>query len=280
MKKILVTLASLVLCGSLLLGGCGRKGGGENAEGGASGSAESTAGGEAREAGTEKVQGIVIEIREGSLVIVPDEGSWVRSSSDQVVAGTGACTDDKSKEALAKLAVGDTVEVTFGGSIRESYPAGLDDVTALRLVSRTADEKKPSVLIFTGDGGITRFVLKACGYGLTWPVSDKENEGVEACGIGPLDEQAEKFGGYRVAGDEFAVTASCGWPVEKIRYQRWSIDSIGNYDAAPLEEGEFSAGEEITLLAGSAYGFHAEFETFEGISGNADYILILRAAEN
>lgn len=268
MKKILVTLVSLVLCGSVLLGGCGRKNAGESPEE------------EGALCGTDTMKGIVLEIRDGSLVIAPDEESWVRSSSDQVVAGTAECTDKASQEALKRLAIGDTVEVTFSGNVLETYPASIGNVSALRILSRTAEEKKPSVLVFTGDGGITRFVLKACGYSLTWPKNDKENEGVEACGIGPLDEQAEKFGGYRIVGDEFAVTASCGWPVEKIRYQRWSIDSIGSYDAAPIEEGEFAAGEEITLLAGSAYGFHAEFETFEGISGNADYILILRAAEN
>lgn len=68
--------------------------------------------------------GTVLEVREDVLLVEPEEGSWVRSSSDQVVVSLDGL-DYWDGEALYDVPVmeGDVVEVVCGTGIEETYPA-------------------------------------------------------------------------------------------------------------------------------------------------------------
>ena len=68
----------------------------------------------------------VQEVQEQSLLVIAEEGSTVRNSSDKFsVSLSGAELTDEDGSALQAVDfnIGDVVEITFDGVIRESYPA-------------------------------------------------------------------------------------------------------------------------------------------------------------
>lgn len=74
--------------------------------------------------------GTVLEVHEGYLLVEPAEGESVRLSADRIEVPTGDLTD------LPALTAGDRVEITFAGTIQETYPAR---VTGVRSVEKLAE---------------------------------------------------------------------------------------------------------------------------------------------
>ncbi|MCL2509307.1 MAG: hypothetical protein FWF05_09045 [Oscillospiraceae bacterium] len=70
--------------------------------------------------------GVVLENHGASVLVEPEEGSWIRSSADKIsVSISGAALYDESgnKMTAERLAAGASVAVYFTGVIAESYPA-------------------------------------------------------------------------------------------------------------------------------------------------------------
>lgn len=81
--------------------------------------------------------GTVVEVRDAYLLVEPLEGESVRSSADLFevpLAGESFVT-------ATEWTVGMTVEITFDGTILESYPAQLGRVYSVSAVETESSEK-------------------------------------------------------------------------------------------------------------------------------------------
>ena len=74
---------------------------------------------------------LVQEVRENSLLVLVNEDEEARGSSDLIVVSL----DVQLKDGLSEYEVGDEVCVYYDGSIAESYPAQVDRVYAITIVT-------------------------------------------------------------------------------------------------------------------------------------------------
>lgn len=84
----------------------------------------------------------VLENQEGSLLVSPKAGTAEASSSDRISVSlkNAKITDLDGKEITADgLAEGDVVEITYGGTIAESYPAQISDCTRVSRKEKAPD---------------------------------------------------------------------------------------------------------------------------------------------
>lgn len=121
-KKTGRVLAVLAVVAALLLTGCGSKTEGE--KGGEASKAETSA----AEKNEAKFQGKVIEATDKEIVVEPAEGSSERKSSDRI-----AIPADKVG---TPVNVGDVLEITYDGTIKESYPAQLGTILSVEVVQQ------------------------------------------------------------------------------------------------------------------------------------------------
>ncbi|MCR5264298.1 MAG: hypothetical protein K6D94_10515, partial [Clostridiales bacterium] len=66
-----------------------------------------------------------------SPLVEPAEGSWELSSADRIYIDTQNMSDDPSKFTLLTLRAGDTVRITYDGMIAETYPAQINNASAI-----------------------------------------------------------------------------------------------------------------------------------------------------
>ena len=71
------------------------------------------------------LHGTVVEINGDIMLVKPDEGTEEAKSADRFSVSAASLTDEE------KPAVGDSVEITYSGYIREVYPADLDGVESI-----------------------------------------------------------------------------------------------------------------------------------------------------
>lgn len=87
-------------------------------------------------------QAIVLEIQDEMLLTEPVEGSAERLSADKIYV--------VSKDGL-ELEAGDRIEITYDGSIMETYPAQLGQIYSIELVEKAKTETKwdkiPAVMV-------------------------------------------------------------------------------------------------------------------------------------
>ncbi len=77
---------------------------------------------------TAVMKAVIAEINGDTALVTPVEGSAELQSSDSFcISVTDAPSD---------LNAGDTVEITYGGNITETYPAGLDGISEIRIVEK------------------------------------------------------------------------------------------------------------------------------------------------
>ena len=113
----------------------------------------------------------VLEIRDNSILVMPDEDAQERRSSDQINVATGNLKDSKSAESLKDLRIGDSVKIGYGGYILESYPAEITDAFALlRVKSDDADKKPPIIILSEKEYGFTRKILEPATYSWFWEI--------------------------------------------------------------------------------------------------------------
>lgn len=70
----------------------------------------------------------VVEIRDGSMLVTPVEGSAELNSADKFDVPM------RHVNASPEPQVGDLVEITYSGSIAELYPASFDGITEIRVI--------------------------------------------------------------------------------------------------------------------------------------------------
>jgi len=106
MKKLLAIAAAL--CIALLLAGC---------------TAESDT------PDTCVMRATVTEIDQSAMLVTPEEGSWELSSSDCFSVPIA------HMESSPEPQVGDRIEILYGGGICETYPATLEQIISVRVVT-------------------------------------------------------------------------------------------------------------------------------------------------
>lgn len=82
------------------------------------------------------LQGIILEIADGSMIVEPIEGAWERSSSDRFIVPIEHMTASPEPQ------VGDVIEITYDGRIEELYPARLPNIQRIDVFKPTANEKE------------------------------------------------------------------------------------------------------------------------------------------
>ena len=213
----------------------------------------------------------VLEIRDNSILVMPDEDAEERRSSDQINVATGNLKDSKSAESLKDLRIGDSVKIGYGGYILESYPAEITDAFALQKVKTDDADKKPPVIILSEkEYGFTRKILEPTTYSWFW-----ENGGVEADASHPLDPNLKAVPLKISEGERYTITA--GRPIESITFYRWEAQSIGYMETEPVDSNVECPENTIELRPDSVYDIFVTYGEEDGISGNAYYYLITDA---
>lgn len=80
-------------------------------------------------------QAKILEIGEGSYLVEPAEGSLELKSADQITVPITHLESSLEPE------VGDIIEIIYSGEIMETYPARLQNVSSIRIVSETKEEQ-------------------------------------------------------------------------------------------------------------------------------------------
>lgn len=75
--------------------------------------------------------GVVLEASEASILVLVDEGEDEIASSDKMTVSL----DVKLGDSMTDFSVGNHVKVFYDGTIAESYPAQINNVYAILLVS-------------------------------------------------------------------------------------------------------------------------------------------------
>ena len=88
----------------------------------------------------------ILEIYEKSYLVEPVEGSPELRSSDQITVPITHLDSSLEPE------VGDVIEIFYGGEIMETYPAKLQDVFSIRIVSETKEGQWDLVPMVMVDG--------------------------------------------------------------------------------------------------------------------------------
>lgn len=70
----------------------------------------------------------VLEVHEAYLLVEPLEGEWERTSADRIEVSL------EKVEAVPGLSPGDLVEISYGGTLLESYPARTVGVTHIHII--------------------------------------------------------------------------------------------------------------------------------------------------
>lgn len=69
----------------------------------------------------------VIEVREGAVLVEPDEGTSERRSADRITVST----DTANRGMICHVKAGERVAVYYRGGIMETYPAALSETVAI-----------------------------------------------------------------------------------------------------------------------------------------------------
>ena len=80
------------------------------------------------------MNGTVTQINDGSVLVIPVEGSDELASSDSFDVST-----DKL-DSSTDICVGDTIEVVYSGGIEETYPARFGNIISIRVISEAFDD--------------------------------------------------------------------------------------------------------------------------------------------
>lgn len=110
-----------------------------------------------------KMIAVLTEIGDGTMTVVPVEGSWELNSSDTFAVPI------EHMEASPEPMVGDTLEITYSGDILETYPAGLGGVTRIHVIERIEDHQlirytqNPDGTYTTEDGETYKYLLNLIG---------------------------------------------------------------------------------------------------------------------
>lgn len=84
------------------------------------------------------VKGIVTKTSEQTITIQVNKGEEARKSSDVIVVSLNA----ENKDSMTHFYIGDEVAVYYDGAIAESYPAQINTVYAITLVSGGEEREK------------------------------------------------------------------------------------------------------------------------------------------
>lgn len=87
----------------------------------------------------------VIEIEKQSILVKPHEGEWELYSADQIRIGKNAFA---SAEEMSELEIGDVVQIEYDGTILETYPAQLSNVSAVYKVNGQDKEDFQQIEMF------------------------------------------------------------------------------------------------------------------------------------
>ena len=90
----------------------------------------------------------ILEIYEKSYLVEPVEGSPELRSSDQIAVPI------EHMDASLEPEVGDMIEIFYSGEILETYPAKLQDISSIRIVSETKEGQWDLVPMVMVDGKI------------------------------------------------------------------------------------------------------------------------------
>ena len=92
------------------------------------------------------VQARITEVEDRSFLVTPVEGAWELSSSDLF------CVSITNMPPSSEPQVGDIVEITYDGYIRESYPAQFGTVYSMRVVSQDGKLTLDDVVLLAQKG--------------------------------------------------------------------------------------------------------------------------------
>lgn len=114
------------------------------------------------------LQGIILEIADGSMIVEPIEGAWERSSSDRFIVPIEHMTASPEPQ------VGDVIEITYDGRIEELYPARLPNIQRIDVFKPTSPEND------LPDGGVVISIDGVTYYGIGEPIPvDPDESAIE-----------------------------------------------------------------------------------------------------
>ena len=209
---------------------------------------------------------IILETRDGSLLVEPVEDSAERASSDKIEVPLG------DAEVYPDLKAGDLVLITHSGTIMESYPARLSEVYSVELMEPAEPEVEPlkappELTVTCGESSIE--ALKG---GFSW--LQGSNYAVIADSAHPLQcfELMPYLSGSGSAQLEFGVEP------DELSVRRWGADCWGE----PASESEDVPVSDLSIeLAEGEYIYEvtAEWSRFEDFGGTASYSFYTVPAE-